>query len=43
MRALDLLDNKISSIRNTKDLYEESEVFNVLATRGKWGRSSKWH
>ena len=40
-RALDLLDNKISSIRNTKDLYEESEVFNDLATGGKWGRSSK--
>ena len=40
-RALDLLDNKISSIRNTKDLYEESEVFNVLASRGKWGRSLK--
>ena len=40
-RALDLLDNRISSIRNTKDLYEESEVFNVLATRGKWGRSLK--
>ena len=33
-RALDLLDNKISSIRDTKDLYEESEVFNVLASRG---------
>ena len=40
-RELDLLDNRISSIRNTKDLYEESEVFNVLASRGKWGRSSK--
>ena len=40
-RALDLLDNRISSIRNTKDLYEESEVFNELATGGKWGRSSK--
>ena len=40
-RALDLLDNRISSIKDTKDLYEESEVFNVLATRGKWGRSSK--
>ena len=40
-KALDLLDNKISSIRNTKDLYEESEVFNVLASRGKWGRSLK--
>ena len=40
-RALDLLDNRISSIRNTKDLYEESEVFNVLASRGKWGRISK--
>ena len=34
-RALDLLDNRISSIRDTKDLYEESEVFNVLASRGK--------
>ena len=40
-RALDLLDNRISSIRDTKDLYEESEVFNDLATGGKWGRSSK--
>ena len=40
-RELDLLDNRISSIRNTKDLYEDSEVFNVLASRGKWGRSSK--
>ena len=40
-RALDLLDNRISSIRDTKDLYEESEVFNVLASRGKWRRSSK--
>ena len=40
-RALDLLDNRISSIRDTKDLYEESEVFNVLASRGKWGRSLK--
>ena len=40
-RELDLLDNRISSIRNTKDLYEESEVFNELATGGKWGRSSK--
>ena len=40
-RALDLLDNRISSIRNPKDLYEESEVFNVLAPSGKWGRSSK--
>ena len=40
-RALDLLDNRISSIRNTKDLYEESEVFNVLASRGKSGRSLK--
>ena len=40
-RALDLLDNRISGIRNTKDLYEESEVFNVLASRGKWGRSLK--
>ena len=39
-RALDLLDNRISSIRDTKDLYEESEVFNELATGGKWGRSS---
>ena len=37
-RALDLLDNRISSIRNTKDLYEESEVFNVLASGGKWER-----
>ena len=41
-RALDLLDNRISSIRNTKDLYEESEVFNVLASRGKWEKSSKY-
>ena len=40
-RELDLLDNRISSIRNTKDLYEDSEVFNVLASKGKWGRSSK--
>ena len=40
-RALDLLDNKISSIRDTNDLYEESEVFNGLASSGKWGRSSK--
>ena len=40
-RALDLLDNRISSIRNTKDLYEESEVFNVLASRGKWEKNSK--
>ena len=42
-RALDLLDNKISSIRDTNDFYEESEVFNGLASRGKWGRSSKCH
>ena len=40
-RALDLLDNRISNIRDTKDLYEESAVFNELATGGKWGRSSK--
>ncbi len=40
-RALDLLDNRISSIRNPKDLNEESEVFNVLASRGKSGRSLK--
>ena len=40
-RALDLLDNRISSIRDTKDLHEESEAFNVLASRGKWEKSSK--
>ena len=40
-RTLDLLDNRISSIRDSNDLYEESEVFNVFASRGKWGRSSK--
>ena len=40
-RALDLLDNRICSIKDTKDLNEESEVFNVLASRGKWGRSLK--
>ena len=40
-RALDLLDNRISSIRNPKELYEESEVFNVLASRGKWEKNSK--
>ena len=40
-RALDLLDNRISSIRDTKDLYEESEVFNVLACQSSKGRISK--
>ena len=42
-RALDLLDNRISSIRNPKDLYEESEVFNVLACQSSKGRISKGH
>ena len=40
-RELDLLDNRISSIRNTKDLYEDSEVFNVLACQSSKGRISK--
>jgi len=40
-KALNLFDRGISRIRKTKVLYEESEVFNVLASRGKWGRSSK--
>ena len=40
-KALNFLDSRTSSIRYTKDLYEDSEVFNVLASRGKWGRSSK--
>ena len=42
-RALDLLDNRISSIRDTKDLYEEFEVFNVLACQSSKGRISKGH